>query len=189
MLLEPWSSVQTARNNLLFLREFTADGVSSAGFCRTLPYAGTPIEEKLLSEGRLKERDFNADYNFLDPCLDRFYDWTLQTFAERNFSAKGTANLLRLLLYESNLKLPEVPSDPGFRNRVRSLTAVSNKLLIDATEAALDYIAETANRTDEDTFLTDLAGFYRREDERLHCDIETVAAASPGFQQRLYSVF
>lgn len=42
MLLEPWSTLETARNNASFLRAFTEDGWAVAGFCRTLPYVGTP---------------------------------------------------------------------------------------------------------------------------------------------------
>jgi anaerobic magnesium-protoporphyrin IX monomethyl ester cyclase len=186
MLLEPWSTPDTVLNNLRFLREFTGDGASSAGFCRTLPYAGTPIEELLIAEGRLTEHDFNADYRFLDPCLDRFYDWTLQTFAERNFSAQGTANLLRLLLFEAHLNLPQVPSDRFFRERVRALTAVSNKLLVDTTEAALHHIRRTPGDPEDDAFLSELAGFYRHQDEQLRRDIGLLTADLQGLPHRLH---
>ena len=95
MLLEPWSTVASVRNNLRFLREFAGDGATPISFCRTLPYAGTPLETKLKAEGRLIARDFSADYRFLDPRLDIFYDWTLDAFSERNHSSAGTANLLQ----------------------------------------------------------------------------------------------
>jgi radical SAM superfamily enzyme YgiQ (UPF0313 family) len=185
MLLEPWSTPDTVFNNLQFLREFTSDGACSAGFCRTLPYAGTPIEERLIAEGRLTERDFNADYNFLDPCLDQFYDWSLHTFAERNFSARGTANLLRLLLYESHLNLPQTPVDGVFRDRVRALTAISNNLLVETTEAALHQIRRQPG-VESNEFLSELAGFYQQQDELLRRDIAELTAASPGLAHRIH---
>jgi anaerobic magnesium-protoporphyrin IX monomethyl ester cyclase len=186
MLLEPWSTTDTVMNNLRFLRAFTGDGAASVSFCRTLPYAGTPIEERLLAEGRLDNQDFNADYKFLDARLDRLYDWTLDTFAERNFSARGSANLLRLLLYESHLNLPTSPTDPFFRDQVRALTAVSNELLVGTTEAALKALAKG---TASDDFLDDLTGIFREEDGRVHRDIEALVGRFPGFEQRLYAVF
>ena len=185
MLLEPWSTPDTVRNNLRFLRAFAGDGSASVSFCRTLPYAGTPIEERLLAEGRLQERDFNADYDFLDPRLDRFYDWTLDTFAERSFTAHGTANLLRLLLYESHLDLPDRPSDPLFQDRVRALTSLSNGLLVDTTEAALDAVVRKAEPGE---FLEELTAVFRSEDRRMQRDIEALGLQCPGFEQRLYSV-
>jgi radical SAM superfamily enzyme YgiQ (UPF0313 family) len=186
MLLEPWSTPETVLNNLQFLREFAGDGACSTGFCRTLPYAGTPIEERLIAEGRLTERDFNADYVFLDPCLDRFYDWTLHTFAERNFSARGTANLLRLLLYEAHLDLPQIPSDRVFRDRVRALTAISNDLLIETTEVALHHIRQTPGNDEEDVFLSELAGLYQQQDAQLRRDISDLTSGSPAFGRRLH---
>ena len=34
-----------------------------------MPYTGTPLEEKLKAEGRVREKDFNADYHFLGDSL------------------------------------------------------------------------------------------------------------------------
>ena len=39
MLFQPWSTIDTVRNNLRFLRAFAGDGATPISFCRTLPYA------------------------------------------------------------------------------------------------------------------------------------------------------
>jgi anaerobic magnesium-protoporphyrin IX monomethyl ester cyclase len=80
MLLEPYSTITTVRNNIAFLDRFVGDGWTVAGFCRTLPYTGTPLKHQLEAEGRLLGTAFEPDYNFLDPRLDLFYDWMLLTF-------------------------------------------------------------------------------------------------------------
>ncbi|MEZ6064080.1 MAG: radical SAM protein, partial [Planctomycetaceae bacterium] len=145
MLLEPWSTIATVRNNIAFLREFAGDGASVVNFCRTLPYAGTPIAKRLLEEGRLTLRDFDADYSFLDPRLDVFYDWALPAFAQRNNGLNGTASLLRRVLFEASLSLPNRPADPEFAPSAKLLASLSNQVLLDTTEAALDHIEATAD--------------------------------------------
>ncbi len=141
MLLNPWSDVASVRANLAFLREFVGDGASAAGFCRMLPYAGTPAAARVAAEGRLIERGFDVDYRFLDPRLDRFYDWTLHGLGSRNAgSVHGTWNLLRLLSYEAHLDLPGHPRDEDIVDASRALIAESNELMISVTEQALDLI-------------------------------------------------
>ena len=186
MLMQPWSTTQTVRNNLRFLRAFAGDGATPVNFCRTLPYVGTPVRTRLLAEGRLDGRDVDADYRFLDPRLDVFYDWLLRTFAQRNSSASGTVNLLRLLLFESNLRLPDRPYDPRLRDRARQLTAVANRVALDTLEAALDYIEVEQSVSVDDPFLATLTAVHAAEDERLQRDVAALVDRLPELQERLH---
>jgi radical SAM superfamily enzyme YgiQ (UPF0313 family) len=144
MLLEPYSTLESAYENIDFLEAFVGDGWSVANFCRTLPYAGTPLKTQLEAEGRLKGTPFEPDYDFLDPKLDRFYDWMLATFRKRNFSNSGLCHILRALIFEAHLKLP---SYCGFtaldRAFVHSLAARCNGYAINTLRSALDYIERT----------------------------------------------
>jgi radical SAM superfamily enzyme YgiQ (UPF0313 family) len=144
MLLEPYSTFASVRNNIAFLDRFVGDGWSVAGFCRTLPYAGTPLKRQLEEEGRLLGTPFEPDYNFLDPKLDAFYNWMLLTFRERNFDNAGLVEVLRALMFEAQLNLP------GFRNfraadraRLQSITSRCNGHALYCLTAALDYIEAT----------------------------------------------
>jgi hypothetical protein len=168
MLLEPWSTFGTVRSNLEFLRRFVGDGAAVACFCRTLPYAGTPIAVRLAGEGRIDPADLQADYAFQDPKLDTFYDWLLATFAERNHTSDGTVNLLRHLLFETRLRFDGAPDNALMRAAVCSLTAVSNRSMIDCVEAAADYIVRTENI--ETTELDRIAAQHHSDDLRLKRD-------------------
>jgi anaerobic magnesium-protoporphyrin IX monomethyl ester cyclase len=186
MLLQPWSTAATVRNNLAFLRAFVGDGASTVTFCRTLPYVGTALEERLRAEGRLRTLDPEADYRFLDPRLDAFYDWLLGTFADRNFSPSGTVNLLRLLLFEAHLDLPDRRRDPVFLERARSLTAVANQVVLDTLASALDHVESLAGVGGGDPVLAVLAAHHAAEDARLHEDLAALTARRTDIRERLH---
>ena len=175
MILQPWSTIDSVRNNLKFLRDFAGDGATPVSFCRTLPYAGTPLETRLREEERLIALDFNADYKFLDPRLDKFYEWSLGAFADRNHAPTGTANLLRLLIFEAHLRLEGVSATQ--RMRVKEMCALSNRLLLDTAEMGLDAIE---SEVDVDSTLELLSGYHAGEDSRLKNDL----AALVGLTQR-----
>ncbi|OGQ59025.1 MAG: hypothetical protein A3J24_08410 [Deltaproteobacteria bacterium RIFCSPLOWO2_02_FULL_53_8] len=143
MLLEPWSTVDTVRNNISFLRDFASDGSSVAGFCRMLPYAGTAAEKRLADEGRLQLfNDCIPDYRFLDERLDVFYDWALNAFYGWNYGEDGIVSLMRAVLFDVSVELPDRPSDTRLRREARQLAAVSNKVMVNLLELALEYIEE-----------------------------------------------
>jgi len=54
---------------------------------------GTPIKRKLEAEGRLLGTQFEPDYKFLDPKLDLFYEWMVNTFT------KGTSRIRDSVTY------------------------------------------------------------------------------------------
>ena len=168
MLLEPWSTLETARANLEFLRRFTEDGWIVAGFCRTLPYVGTPIEKRLRDEGRLQGSALDAEYRFLDPRVDLLWDFCLMAFEGRNYGANATWNLLRGLLFDTHLDLPpERPRDEGRDAAARALVQASNGVMLDVLEQGLDLISAGVARTVDDADLLDLARLARREDAQI----------------------
>jgi radical SAM superfamily enzyme YgiQ (UPF0313 family) len=170
MLLEPYSTLQTVRNNIEFLDRFVGDGWTVASFCRTLPYAGTPLKAQLEAEGRLLGTPFEPDYNFLDPKLDRFYDWILLTFRERNFTNTGLAETLKSLLFEARLNLPGYRTWTGAeRARLHALTAQANGHALYALRAALDHIeASPLQRIDiQGGFLGRITEHERAHEQRL----------------------
>ena len=179
MLLDPWSTIQSVRNNLRFLREFCADGYTVAGFCRTLPYVGTPMEQRMRAEGRLAGPALEADYRFLDPRLDALWDFSLVAFAGRNYGKDATWDRLRGLLFEARLDYPDRPHDPGYRLAARSLVAASNTLLLDVAEEAVDYLEHAAVPDAADPLLLRLARFAREEDERVRGTLNALWSSRP----------
>lgn len=170
MLLDPYSTLGMVRTNIDFLESFVGDGWAVASFCRMLPYAGTPVKAKLEQEGRLLGTPFEPDYRFLDPKLDIFYDWMLETFHERNFTNRGLCHVLKSLLFESRLRLPEYQSFTDFdRLYANHLTAVCNGLALYTLRAAVNHIEGTPLRALEHdrSFLSQLTRHEREEEERL----------------------
>lgn len=179
MLMEPWSTLTSVRNNLAFLRDFTAEGYTAAGFCRTLPYVGTPMEQQMRAEGRLVGPALEADYRFLDPRLDTLWDFSLVAFANRNYGKDATWDRLRGLLFEARLDYPDRPHDPDFRAAAQTLTAASNALLLDVAEEAVGAIEAGEALEASDPVLLRLARFAREEDERVRSTLNALWRTRP----------
>jgi anaerobic magnesium-protoporphyrin IX monomethyl ester cyclase len=179
MLLEPWSTIETVRNNLSFLRDYSQDGYTTAGFCRTLPYVGTPLETRLRQEGRLVGPALEADYQFLDPRLDALWDFSLVAFAGRNYGPNATWNSLRNLLFEARLDYPDRPHDPQFRRAAQRLSARSNELLIEVTEEAIARIDAMHEPTASDPGLMRLAQFSIEQNNQVKGMLDALRAAKP----------
>jgi len=170
MLVEPYSSFRSIRQNISFLETFIGDGWTVAPFCRMLPYAGTPIKRKLESEGRLLGTAFEPDYKFLDPKLDYFYDWMVNAFYERNFTNRGLCHILRGLLFEAHLRLPAYSRvSESQRAYLHYLTAVCNRVACYSLRCAVDHIEATPLSTlERDTdYLDGLIQHEKREEARL----------------------
>ena len=133
MLVDPYSTFRSIRQNVDFLEEFIGDGWTVAPFCRMLPYAGTPIKRRLESEGRLLGTSFDPDYKFLDPKLDLFYDWMVNTFYERNFTNQGLCHILRGLLFEASLRLRVATPGLGCARRLTCNTLLRSATALRAT--------------------------------------------------------
>ena len=174
MLVDPYSTLRSIRQNVDFLEEFIGDGWTVAPFCRMLPYAGTPIKRKLEAEGRLLGTPFEPDYKFLDPKLDIFYSWMVNTFYQRNFTNQGLCHMLRGLQFEAHLRLRT-------RNRVSEsqraylnhLTSVCNRVACYTLRCAADHIESTPLSTLEkhSGYLDGLTAHEKREEERLVAEV------------------
>lgn len=169
MLLQPYSTLARVRNNVTFLDEFVGDGYTVAGFCRMLPYAGTPIATRLREEGRLLGSPFQPDYRFLDPKLDVFYDWMVETFYERNFTDRGLNHIFRAGLFEARLRLAERPMPGYLRGLLEQLCAWGNRLAVTTLRAAIDHIeaTELAELERDRSFLRMLTAHEHREEQRI----------------------
>lgn len=144
MLMDPWSDFRMIRTNIDFLDAFVGDGWTVAGFCRMLPYAGTPTGRKLAAEGRMTGTIYEPDYRFLDPRLDRFHAWVIETFHARNFTDQGLSHLLRAMNFEARLQSPLTAwMTPAERNWLQYVTALANLSATDTLRRALRLIETT----------------------------------------------
>ncbi len=170
MLVEPYSTFRSIRQNVDFLQAFIGDGWTVAPFCRMLPYAGTPIKRRLEAEGRLLGTPFEPDYKFLEPKLDHFYDWMVRTFYERNFTNRGLCHILRGMLFEAHLRLPgRSRVSEAQRAYLHYLTSVCNHVACYTLRCAVDHIESTplALLEQDPGYLDGLTAHEKREEARL----------------------
>lgn len=95
MLFDPSSTFETVLENAAFIRRTLASGVAPVPFSRTLPYAGTTLEEDLRASGRLRDTGGHVDYSFQDPRVDAWYAYLLEAYIRHG--ASGSTSLLEQL--------------------------------------------------------------------------------------------
>ena len=137
MLFDPSSTFGTVRENVAFLRRLTANGVMPAVFCRMLPYAATPIEERLASEGRLRGSVDNPDYDFSDLRLNTYFEELNELVAGWIQGSDALANQINFAWLEywvMRRLFPPVPELEIYERFLRSLTSRSNQYLLDLVE-------------------------------------------------------
>lgn len=89
LLFEPDTRLEDVRDNIRFLRDFSA---FPWNFCRTEIYPGSLLERKLRQEGRLRGGLEGLGYSIADPRAELLFRITAVAFGGRNFGPQSTAN-------------------------------------------------------------------------------------------------
>ncbi len=84
------------------------------------------------------------------------------------------------------LDLPDYPADPVLSRRVQYLTAVSNAIVLDTLESALDHVVSLGEVARDDPVLVQLAQHAIAEDRRLRDDVARLIASRPSGPLRAY---
>lgn len=103
MLLDPDTSIGSLRENLCFLEEVAKIGGVPISFAKTMPLAGTAIEERLRTEGRLTGTTVRPDYDMRDPRIDQLTVFLTLHFSFRNSSPRGLVERLRAACFDQVL--------------------------------------------------------------------------------------
>lgn len=141
MLFDPYSTFESIKENILFLKKICGDGSSPITFCKMIPYAETDIERKLMKEGRLIGSIVTPDYNFLDSRLDGLYAYLYKIFHNWIHSNEGVLSRIRRHRTEmAVLKrfYPNAKNLPEYESFFSKITAILNHLFF--------YVAENAIR-------------------------------------------
>jgi radical SAM superfamily enzyme YgiQ (UPF0313 family) len=86
LMFEPDTTMDDILVNLRFMERNIENPFN---FCRAEAYAGTGLERKLLSEGRLLGDYFGFDYRLKDPRSEAFHQIANLAFFDRNFNDNG----------------------------------------------------------------------------------------------------
>jgi len=166
MLFDPSSTFERVCHNLDFLDALVGDGSSPVTFCKMLPYAGTKVEEQLLSEGRLLGPIGAEDYHFCDPKLDLLYALMASCFSDWIGDHAGLLNLARwvrhyIMVYRHYF----VPSTEFERLAVAARTTIAQSNL-DFTRLARQMVDLCRQDAPEDSRTR--AAALHRETQALH---------------------
>lgn len=186
LTFEPGSTVDDVRQNIAFIREYPQVPLN---ICRTEVYGGTPLEQDLLAEGRLRGSYFGYDYALRDAAAQRVFEVFRVVFHARNF--QGTGMNLRAMALDHQLHLarhfwPARVSD-GLAAEVKALIREVNESNADYLARACDFAQgqpdEAATRAFADALLAERealdAELFTRADALLRA-LGRAAGVEPG---------
>lgn len=180
MLFDPSSTTGTVEENIDFLSRAGSDGYFPINFAKMLPYAGTPIEEMLKRQNRLKGTVTHPDYDFLSSDLDWYAFIVQKLFSKRSFSPDGVQALQNVDFEYRIAEAFGLDCSPDRIGALRKNISRSNMLAVETLRSLLDAIlihgAEKLLR--EDDIILGLADRewsgqleVRKENERLHLEL------------------
>lgn len=172
MLLDPTSTFDYIRENILFLRDICGDGSAPVVFCKMVPYAETDIEKRLMREGRLKGSIINPDYDFLDPRLDRYCEFLHRIFHDWMITNTGMLAKLRWNRFEvAILKkfYPYAKNILKYEDFLREIIASSNALCLHIVEKTATIFEE--NGSNSETQLRELVELQHAELEKINSNL------------------
>jgi ankyrin repeat protein/radical SAM superfamily enzyme YgiQ (UPF0313 family) len=82
MIFHPDATIDTMRTDIAFMREHIDHPLS---FVRVETFAGTPLERRMIEEGRAKGNYLARYYNLLDPAADLVCSITKKSFLKRRW--------------------------------------------------------------------------------------------------------
>ena len=95
MILNPDSTLQSVKEDIAFLKQVNEDKNALVQFTKMMPYAGTPIAQRLKQEHRLEGSVEAPDYEFNDPRVRWLQEFFSLAFHQRNFDRLGFVELAR----------------------------------------------------------------------------------------------
>ena len=90
LVFDPDTTLETLEDNLAFLEKWAQVPFN---FGRVELYAGTPLLERLRTEGRARGDWMQWDYSLHDPSIERAFKLAMRAFEERNFSSNAVVTV------------------------------------------------------------------------------------------------
>jgi hypothetical protein len=141
IIFDPDSTVDDIRANLNFLYEMGGAGQAPLSFGRMEVYAGTPILDRLHSEGRLVGNYLAWNYTIADPRVEMVWRLMIAAMRHRQYDNQGLAKQCSIAYYELMIykHLHVDRYDPALGESLRDIVARVNNHSLSALGEMLDF--------------------------------------------------
>lgn len=140
MLLNPYCSFETLKNDLQFFKRIGSLGSSILQFTKMVPYSGTPIQKRLIDEKKLIGSFSAPDYRYSDPRIDLLESFFHEAFHYRNFNKNGLVELLRFAKFDALLINKLCPNSDThiYQQQIKQLIKETNQQFIETMSMAIN---------------------------------------------------
>ena len=142
IFFDPESSVEDIRANLDFFHSMAGEGQAPLSFGRMEVYAGTPIQERLMREGRLTGSYLAWSYTIADPRVELLLRLMYATMRHRQFDSDGLGKQCAISCYEWTIYryLCREQVDPDLAAGLRSILSEVNRNSLATLEEMFDFV-------------------------------------------------
>jgi len=141
IFFDPDSTAEDIRANLDFFHAMAGEGQAPLSFGRMEVYAGTPILDRLQSEGRLTGSYMAWNYSIPDPRVEMLFRLMIATLRHRHYSNDGAAKQCSIACYEMTMYkyLLGERTDPALSEQLRGIVARVNNHSLAMLEEMFDF--------------------------------------------------
>jgi len=141
IFFDPESTAEDIRANLDFFHDMAGEGQAPLSFGRMEVYAGTPILDRLQSEGRLTGNYLAWNYTIPDPRVEMLFRLMIATMRHRHYDNDGLAKQCFIAYYELTMYkyLLKERADPTLSERLRQIVACVNNHSLTMLEEMFDF--------------------------------------------------
>ena len=141
IFFDPDSTIEDIRANLDFFHAMAGEGQAPLSFGRMEVYAGTPILDRLQSEGRLTGSYMAWNYIIPDPRVEILFRLMYATLRHRHYSNDGAAKRCSIACYEMTMYkyLRRGRTDAALNEQLRQIVARVNNHSLAMLEEMFDF--------------------------------------------------
>jgi anaerobic magnesium-protoporphyrin IX monomethyl ester cyclase len=164
MVFHPDATAASIREDIAFMRRNIDHALN---FCRTEAYAGTPLERRVMAEGRARGDYLAHSYTLSDAVADRACHLWKRLFLARCGDARGLMNTAIGLDYRSAAlaRFYPGPGTDALREAVRTWCAGTFGDSVDLLEELVGLAEKQVGRSDG-ALSDEIARFTQREESR-----------------------
>jgi len=164
MMFHPDATPETVEADMDFMR---ANIDHALNFCRTEIYSGTPLEQRMIAEGRARGNYLARTYDVAEPSIDRACNAALALFGERCWAMGGLMERVIGMDHLGGVVGRFYPTAAAARWR-RELAAMRRRANVDLVETLTEVIdrARRAPTLEDPAFTRDFERLRARERAR-----------------------